>query len=128
MAEAHKFSTLDKALEVFPELTWAQDGDGATYVDNSKTGERVPVAKGQYIVKIADRYEVQDEAPDNAKTAEKPAAEPKATAKEAKDERSAPATDQSNPQVAPEAIGSPADSNPAAPAASVDASAAPAAE
>jgi hypothetical protein len=122
MAEAHKFSTLNKALEVFPELTWAQDADGGTYVDNSKTGERVPVSKGQYIVKVADRYEVQDEAPDNAKTAAKPEADSSATASEAKAERSAPATDQSNPQVAPESLGAPA-GEPAAPAASVDASA-----
>lgn len=112
MSEAHKFSTLDKALEVFPELPWAQDGDGATYVDNSKTGERAPVTKGQYIVKVADRYEVQDEAPDSAKTAEKPKAEPKATA-----------TSQTNPQVAPEAIGAPAGEQPAMPAGEADAAA-----
>lgn len=116
MSEAHKFSTLAKALEVFPELTWAQDGDGNTYVDNSKTGERVPVAKGQHIVKIADRYEVHDDAPDNAKAATK--AEP----------AQASGAEQSNPQVAPEAVGAPADSQPAMPADQADAAAAPAAE
>lgn len=120
MAEAHKFSTLAKALEVFPELSWAQDGDGGVYVDNSKTGERVAVDKGQYIVKIADRYEVHDDAPDNAKTA---------TKTEAKAEPTAPGNP-ANPQVAPEALGAPADSPEAqaAPAASTDAAAAPAAE
>lgn len=115
MAEVHKFSDLGKALEVFPELTWAQDGDGNTYVDNSKTGERVPVAKGQHIVKIADRYEVHDDAPENAKKATK--AEPQPDGSE-----------QSNPQVAPEAVGAPADSQPAMPADQADAAAAPAAE
>jgi hypothetical protein len=121
MAEAHKFTTLEKAQEVFPELPWAYDGE-TVFVDNSKTGDRVPVSKGQYIVKIADRYEVQDEAPDNAKTAEAP----KATKEEAQAERTAPAV-QDNPQVAPEAIGAPAGSEAAAPDAGA-ATAAPAAE
>lgn len=116
MAEAHKFNTLAKALEVFPELSWAQDGDGKTYVDNSKTGERVPVEKGQYIVKVADRYEVQDEAPANARAAAK--AEPKT--EEAPAEPTAPGNP-ANPQVAPEAVGAPADNPGAAPAESTDA-------
>ena len=103
MAESHKFSTLAKALEVFPELTWAQDADGNTYVDNSKTGERVTVSKGQYIVHVADRYEVHDDEPSNAKTAEKPKA----------DEN--PAGNKSNPQVAPESLGAAPDSEAAAP-------------
>lgn len=113
MSEAHKFSTLAKALEVFPELTWAQDGDGNTYIDNSKTGERAPVTKGQHIVKIADRYEVQDDAPEAAKPAAADAT------------KEAPAKTP-NPQVEPNAIGAPADSpaGQAAPAASQDASAA----
>lgn len=120
MAESHKFSNLGKALEVFPELTWAQDGDGNTYVDNSKTGERVPVKKGQYVVKIADRYEVHDEEPANAKTAEKPA-DP------------APAKDQTAPQVEPQDIGAPAgegtiDTNTDASAPADGGTAAPAAE
>lgn len=124
MAEAHKFSTLDKALAVFPELSWAQDADGNVYVDNSKTGERVPVSEGQHIVKIADRYEVHDDAPANAHEAEVP----KATKAEAEGEKSAP-LDPPNPQVEPNAIGAPAGSEAAEPAdpASVDAADAPAA-
>ena len=97
MAQAHKFTDLEAAKEVFPELPWAFDGE-TTFVDNSKTGERVPVSEGQYIVKIADRYEVHDEAPANAKEAQAP--------KEASGGAAASNTS-AEPTVPPEFIGAP---------------------
>jgi hypothetical protein len=72
MAEAHKFvrDGLAEAVEVFPDLPWQRDGDGKVAVFNEKDGEWAPVEDGQYIVKIADRYEVHDEEPAKAKAAE----------------------------------------------------------
>jgi hypothetical protein len=72
MAESYKFGRggLNDALEVFPELPWTADGDGNVTIYDEKQGVNVPVSKGQYIVKIANRYEVHDEEPEKAKPAE----------------------------------------------------------
>ena len=70
MAESHKFSSLPEAEAVFPDLPWKRAGNGDTWVYNSKEDEWAPVSDGQYIVKIADRYEVHDEEPARAKPAE----------------------------------------------------------
>lgn len=128
MAETHEFSTLEEALKVFPDLPYAQVSGVGVQVENSKTGEFADVAPGQHIVKIADRFEVHDEAPAKAHEAEAPEPEAPAEPVEAPDPTEQPAgTDLSNPQVDPSQIGAPA-GTPAAPAESLDAADAPAAE
>ena len=69
MAQSHKFKNLDALVEVFPDVPW-RASDTEVWVFNSKEEEYVEVSKGQYVVSIADRYEVHDEEPDNAKPAE----------------------------------------------------------
>ena len=72
MAESFKFGKggLNEATEVFPDLPWTADGDGNVTVYDEKQGVDVPVTEGQYIIKIANRYEVHDEEPEKAKPAE----------------------------------------------------------
>lgn len=61
MAEAHKFTgSFDKATEVFPDLPWKGSADGGTWIYDEKSEDYVPVAKGQFIYKVGDRYEVRD--------------------------------------------------------------------
>jgi hypothetical protein len=84
MAESHKFTTAEKLREAFPDAPIAYNKSRNTVsVYNEKEGVKVPVEKGQFVVKIADRYEVHDEEPDNAKPAEAPKASKKAETKEA---------------------------------------------
>lgn len=60
MAEAHKFSTLDKAIEAFgEEFPWRASSE-QTWVFDSKAEDYVEVTKGQFIYKVGDRYEVRD--------------------------------------------------------------------
>ena len=108
MSEAHKFSTQEKALEVFPDLDLRTNrGTGGTKVYNSKEGTYAPVEKGQFIVKIADRYEVHDEEPEKAHKAEAPKEESKSRkdATKAGDQDSAPKAVEGNQTVAPQEIG-----------------------
>lgn len=61
MAEAHKFSTLHKAVEAFgDDLPWKADGDGNVWLFDDKADEYVPVAKGQFVYKVGSRFEVRD--------------------------------------------------------------------
>lgn len=61
MAEAHKFTALDKAVEAFDdEFPWKADAAGNTWVYDSKVEDYVPVSKGQFIYKVGDRFEVRD--------------------------------------------------------------------
>lgn len=105
MAESHKFSTEAKALEVFPELDIrTQRGTGNVVVYNSKTDEFATVKKGQYIVKIADRYEVHDEEPEKAKPAEAPK-ESRKDAQKAGDQDATAKAVEGNQTVVPEELG-----------------------
>lgn len=71
MAEAHKFKSLEEATAVFPDLPWRASAD-TVWIYDAKQEQDVEVTKGQYIVSIADRYEVHDEEPAKAKPAEAP--------------------------------------------------------
>lgn len=92
MAEAHKFTTLEKATETFPELPWKQSYSGKVWVFDAKEDSYVPVAKGQYIVSIGDRFEVADEEPAKAKKAEAP----KKTEPESRKSNETPKADEPN--------------------------------
>jgi len=73
LAESHKFADAEKLREVFPNVTLRTNLDtGAVKVYDEKQDAFFPVEKGQYVVKIADRYEVHDEEPDKAHKAEAP--------------------------------------------------------
>ena len=112
MAEAHKFNTFEEAMQVFPDLPWVRDESGVLHVENSKTGETVPVSPGQHIVKIADRYEVHDEAPEKAKTAKAPDA-PTETPEPAQEDGTNPnaaGAEQPSTTVPPQYIGAPSGS------------------
>jgi len=90
MAEAHKFTgSLDEAVEVFPDLPWMADGDGLVSVYDEKAGEYATVAKGQFIYKVGDRYEVRDseELPKSTKPATDKDAKHVEKAVEEKDEK-----------------------------------------
>ena len=70
MAESHKFNgSLDDAKAVFPELPWKASAAGQTWVYDEKQEKYVDLNEGDYIVKIADRYEVSDKKPSGAKKA-----------------------------------------------------------
>lgn len=60
MAEAHKFSTLDKAIEAFGEDFPWKASSAQVWVYDSKAEDYVEVNKGQFIYKVGDRYEVRD--------------------------------------------------------------------
>lgn len=94
MAESHKFKTLDDLTAVFPEVPWKASSD-TTWVFDEKADEYVKVTKGQYVVKIADRFEVHDEEPTKAHPAEAPKAEKKAVP-EARKANEAPSADAPN--------------------------------
>lgn len=68
MADAHKFTSLQDAVKVFPDLPW-QANDETTWVFDEKAGEYVTVTKGQFIYKVGERFEVRDveELPKTAK-------------------------------------------------------------
>lgn len=66
MSKSLKFTNLEEAGVVFPELPWQHDADNNVLIFNKKTEEWVPILPGQHIVSIADRYEVHDEPPANA--------------------------------------------------------------
>ena len=66
MSKSLKFTTLDAAAGKFEDLPWQANDVGDVWIYNSKTDEWVPVAEVQYIISIADRYEVRDEPPANA--------------------------------------------------------------
>lgn len=110
MAEAHKFSTVDKAVEVFPDIDIRTNrGSGKVSVYNSKEGVYAPVEKGQYIVSIADRYEVQDDEPEKAKPAEAPKETNKDSGGDAtkvEDQDSAPKAAKGSQTVAPQEMAS----------------------
>lgn len=73
MAESHKYTNAEKLREVFPDVRLRTNLDtGAVKVWDEKQGVHSPVEKGQYVVKIADRYEVHDEEPEKAHKAEAP--------------------------------------------------------
>jgi hypothetical protein len=60
MAEAHKFTTLDKAIEAFGDsLPW-QASNSKVWIFDSKEDDYVPVEKGQFIYHVGSRYEVRD--------------------------------------------------------------------
>lgn len=110
MAEAHKFTSVDKAVEVFPDIDIRTNrGSGEVSVYNSKEGVYAPVKKGQYIVSIADRYEVHDDAPEEAHKAEAPKESKKESAKDAtkvEDQDSAPKAAKGSQTVAPQEMAS----------------------
>jgi hypothetical protein len=92
MAEAHKFNgSFGEATEVFPDLPWKGDAGGGTWIYDEKAGDYVPVAKGQFIYKVGDRYEVRDseELPKTAKPATDADAKPVEKALAAKEEAKA---------------------------------------
>lgn len=89
MAEAHKFSTLDKAVEAFgADFPWKASAAGNTWVYDAKAEEYVPVKKGQFIYKVGDRFEVRDteELPKTVKPATKRDEKPVEKAVSAKEE------------------------------------------
>lgn len=89
MAEAHKFTTLAKAIEAFGEdFPWKASAAGDTWVYDEKAGDYVSVSKGQFIYKVGDRYEVRDseELPKTTKPATEKDEKPVEKALEAKDE------------------------------------------
>lgn len=74
MAEAHKFTSLEKAIEAFgAEFPWKASAAGDTWVWDEKAEEYVPVKKGQFIYKVGERFEVRDteELPKTVKPATK---------------------------------------------------------
>ena len=110
MAEAHKFKTVEEARKVFPDLVVRTNRSAKTVaIKNEKTGEYAPVEEGQYIVKIADRYEVHDEAPDNAKPADEPKAAKKSESpkKESRNSEETPKAVKGNTTVVPEELATP---------------------
>lgn len=90
MAEAHKFTTLADAEQVFPGLPWKASAAGEEWIFDSKLGDYVPVSKGQFIYKIGDRYEVRDseELPKTTKPATEADVKPVEKAVESKTEES----------------------------------------
>lgn len=91
MAEAHKFTTLADAEQVFPDLPWKASAAGEEWIFDSKLGDYVPVSKGQFIYKVGDRYEVRDseELPKSTKPATDADAKPVEKAVAAKEEAQA---------------------------------------
>jgi hypothetical protein len=89
LAEAHKFGKggLHEAVQVYPDLPWHQDGNGNASIWDAKQETYVPVVAGQFIVKVADRYEVRDtdELPKTVKPATDADAKPVEKAIEAKE-------------------------------------------
>lgn len=81
MSKSLKFKNFTEAVAVFDTLPWKEDGDGNTFVYDSKAEAYVPVKAGQYIVSVGDRFEVADEEPEKAKAVEVPK-EAKAAAKQ----------------------------------------------
>lgn len=95
MAEAHKFTTLSKAVEAFgEEFPWKADAAGTVWVYDEKHGSYVTVEEGQFIYKVGTRYEVRDyeELPKTTKPAtdedEKPVEKALAAKEESKTEKS----------------------------------------
>lgn len=90
MAEAHKFTTLPDAEQVFPDLPWKANGAGEVWIFDSKLDDYVTVTPGQFIYKIGDRFEVRDsdELPKSTKPATEADAKPIERAVEAKTEKS----------------------------------------
>lgn len=89
MAEAHKFTTLDKAIEAFgSDFPWKASAAGDTWVWDAKVEEYVPVTKGQFIYHVGSRYEVRDteELPKTTKPATKRDEKPVEKAVVAKEE------------------------------------------
>lgn len=100
MAESHKFKDLNSLTEVFPDVPWSSNLTGDVWVYNEKEDENTKVEKGQYVVKIADRYEVHDDEPAKAKPAEASADD-----KPAKAEKDAPEVQPDSQTVNPEKLG-----------------------
>ena len=115
MADAHKFSDRDKLVETFPGIALRTNLDsGAVKVYDEKADEYVAVEKGQYVVKIADRYEVHDKAPENAHKAEAPkeskakdgeVAEKRTSSEDGKSSEDTPKAVKGNQTVVPEELG-----------------------
>lgn len=78
MAESFKVVSdgrkgLMEAVAVFPELRGRVNyGTKVVTIYDAKAGEWAVVEKGQYIVKIADRFEVSDSEPEKANPVESP--------------------------------------------------------
>ena len=72
MAESFEYAgNVNEALAVFPDLEYtSRNGGSRVWVYNSKEEDYAEVPNGQYIVKIADRYEVHDAEPEKAKHVE----------------------------------------------------------
>lgn len=105
MAESHKFSTVEKLREAFPDVPVSVNRHrGTVSVHNSKTDTKATVAEGQYVVKIADRFEVHDEEPKSAKSAEKKDA-PKETKRGSNTSEDTPKAVEGNTTVVPEELG-----------------------
>lgn len=83
MSTSHKFKDLASLSEVYPDVPWQADAGGGVAIYDEKAETYVPVTKGQFVVSIGDRFEVADEEPAKAKTAEAPKDEPKAPKAEA---------------------------------------------
>lgn len=78
MAQSHKFNgSLDDLTTYFPEVPW-RASENKVWIFDQKADEYVLVTKGDYVVKIADRFEVTDTEPEKAKPAE-PVKEDKAS-------------------------------------------------
>lgn len=94
MAEAHKFTTLADAEQVFPGLPWKASASGNTWIYDSKLEEYVSVSKGQFIYKVGDRFEVRDseELPKTTKPATDADETPVEKAVSAKEEKTAKTT------------------------------------
>lgn len=117
MADAHKFKDADDLREVFPNIKLRTNLDtGDVKVWDEKQGGYFPVEKGQHVVKIADRYEVQDKAPENAHKAEAPkeskakdgeVSEPTVSSEDGKSSEDTPKAVKGNQTVVPEELGTP---------------------
>lgn len=61
MSEAHKFVSIAAAKAAFGEdFPWKASAAGHTWVWDAKAQKYVSVSEGQFIYKVADRYEVRD--------------------------------------------------------------------
>ena len=107
MAESHKFTTVEKLREVFPEAPISENRTrGTVAVFNEKENVKETITKGQYVVKIADRYEVHDEEPEKAKPAEATKETPKKeTKRESLTSEDTPKAVEGNQTVVPEELG-----------------------
>lgn len=112
MAESHKFKSVEDLREVFPELTYRSNFEtGEVSVYDEKQDVYTPVSKGDFVVKIADRYEVHDKEPDKAHKAEAPkskdgeVAEKRVSSEDGVSSEDTPKAVKGNQTVVPEELG-----------------------